>query len=102
MYPCHPRFHRGLIDEDGEDRMGRYGEAEHPTQSFVLRVWIEEPARDGSRTTWRGHITHVQTGERRSVGSIADVHRFLAEHLGALGVRFRAADRIRMLLMRTR
>ena len=82
--------------------MGRDGDAEHPTQSFVLRIWIEEPAGERRPAVWRGHITHVQSGEQRSVGGFADVHRFLARHLAAAGLRFRAADRIRLLLMRIR
>jgi hypothetical protein len=75
-------------------------EVRHPTRSFVLRIWIEEPATGGGRARWRGHITHVQSGERRSIDSFAGILRYLVAHLAAVGVRPGLRDRIRMAVMR--
>lgn len=74
--------------------------AEHPTQSFIVRIWIEEPAEPGRGATWRGHITHVQSGARRSVDSLVGIHRFLVVHLEAVGVRLGVVDRIRLAFVR--
>lgn len=76
--------------------------AGHPTQSFILRVWVEEPARPGRAATWRGHVTDVQSREYRAVDSFADVHRFLVARLSEVGIRPRMLDRIRLVLVRER
>lgn len=78
------------------------------TQSFVIRLWIEEPATETRKATWRGHITHVPTtgvfpnertdgpatsgpwalapGERRYMQNLADITEFLAAFLRQMGV----------------
>ena len=74
--------------------------AEHPTQSFIVRIWIEEPAEPRRGATWRGHITHVQSGRRRPVDSLAGIHRFIVGHLAAVGVRPGVVDRIRLTFVK--
>ncbi len=73
------------------------------TQSFLIRLWIEEPATATHKAIWRGHITHIppiavppegrgidpsaQTpltlapGTRRYVQSLSDITEFLAAFL---------------------
>jgi hypothetical protein len=54
----------------------------HPdAYTFVLRLWIEEDATDGRPLRWRGHITNVLDGRRRSVQSFHQVNRFIAEYI---------------------
>lgn len=49
--------------------------------TFVLRLWLEEPAVSGA-TAWRGHITHVLDDERQYVESLDDIAAFIARYLG--------------------
>jgi hypothetical protein len=49
--------------------------------SFVLRIWIEEQATTTAPLRWRGHITNVLDGERRSVESFVQVERFVREYI---------------------
>ncbi len=73
------------------------------TQSFLIRLWIEEPATETRKATWRGHITHIPSvivrpdertagpvarepwalapGVRRYVQSLSDITEFLAAFL---------------------
>jgi len=74
--------------------------AEHRTQSFVVRIWIEEPAKPDRGATWRGHITHVQSGARRSIDSVVDILRFIVVHLEAVGIRRSVVDKIRLAVLR--
>lgn len=60
------------------------GEAEGRTQSFVVRLWMEEP-RVGHPSLWRGHITHVGTRERRHFRRLEDIPLFIAPYLEQLG-----------------
>ncbi len=56
--------------------------------SFVIKVWIEETVEEAGRARWRGHITHVRSGERRYLEKPGDIVAFIAIHLRPLGVRF--------------
>ena len=54
---------------------------EDNTHSFILKVW-REGAAEGSRcATWRGHITHVPSGERRYLKDVDDITLFVASYL---------------------
>ena len=65
---------------------------ERNTCSFVVKVWIE-PA-DGllAPPQWRGHITHVFTGQRQYFDKLEAVTRFIATYLAEMGVRIDKAD----------
>jgi hypothetical protein len=52
------------------------------TQSFVVRFWVEERDAKSGQTTWRGHITHVATGERQYVQKLGEVNEFIIRYLG--------------------
>lgn len=60
--------------------------SESLSQSFVVKVWIEETAAEVGRTTWRGHITHVGTRTRRYIERLGEISVFIAPYLQALGV----------------
>jgi len=56
----------------------------HP---FIVRIWLEESAEGRQRAVWRGHITHVPSGERRYLYSLDDMASFVALYLERMGVR---------------
>jgi hypothetical protein len=53
------------------------------THSFVVKIWRENRAQIGNAPapTWRGHITHVPDGERRSVQNLNEIGLFIAPYL---------------------
>ena len=50
--------------------------------SFVIRLHLDDEA-----TRWRGHITHVQSEERKHVRSLRQLDDFILRHLTELGLR---------------
>jgi hypothetical protein len=52
------------------------GEAEPMT--FVIRLWREGDKQPGGRT-WRGRVTHVESGDWRGVQTVEDVAAFVRE-----------------------
>lgn len=64
------------------------------TQSFILKIWLEEDQASAADTIWRGHITHVPGGEKRYVQSLADIDRFIVQYLRRLGVRIEWRGRL--------
>jgi hypothetical protein len=56
------------------------------TQSFVLRIWLEELKEEAGQTLWRGHITDIATGERQYVKDIDGIVAFLVPRLELMGV----------------
>ncbi len=60
---------------------------ETTSHSFIVKVWVEE-SREGEETVaWRGHITHVPSGERRYVQALNGITAFIAPYLRALGAK---------------
>ena len=59
---------------------------EDHTHSFIVKVWLEETSAEGGRATWRGHITHVPSGERRYLKDLDDITSFIAPYLEKMGV----------------
>lgn len=66
-------------------------------QSFIVRIWVEEPMRGSRPTSWRGHITHVHAGERRYFEDLDAIAAFIRPYLEQMGVRFGWWARIRRL-----
>jgi hypothetical protein len=75
---------------------------EFNTHSFIVKIWLEEPAVDNRRATWRGHITHVPSGERRYLKNLWQIVAFVAPYLIAMGVKLNLYLRIQGWLQRRR
>ncbi|MFN8468448.1 MAG: hypothetical protein U0X20_23015 [Caldilineaceae bacterium] len=56
------------------------------THSFVVKVWLEETVAEAGRGSWRGHITHVVSGERRYMQSLGEITKFIESYLIGMGV----------------
>ena len=59
---------------------------EQDTHHFIVKVWLETPAIAEESATWRGHVTHVASGKRRYVDSLADVNVFMGSYLTKMGI----------------
>jgi hypothetical protein len=73
-------------------------EIESEAQSFIVRVWVEERAQEGGQSTWRGHITHVPSGERRYLKNLDEIGDFIAPYLERMGVKLGIRWRMRRWL----
>lgn len=62
------------------------GRADDQRHAFIVSVWLEETAEEAGRATWRGEITHVPSGERRSFQRLDEIARFIAPYIAELGV----------------
>jgi hypothetical protein len=58
------------------------------THSFIVRIWLEEAAQGASQAVWRGHITHVPSGERCYIKELNDIRDFIMPYLEQMGVKF--------------
>lgn len=54
--------------------------------AFVIRIWLEEMADGRQNATWRGQITHVPSGRRRSIDHLHDIATFIEPYLEAMGI----------------
>jgi hypothetical protein len=59
---------------------------EFNTQSFIVRIWVEESDPEAGETCLRGHITHVPTGKRRYVQQVDEIVEFIESYLREMGV----------------
>jgi hypothetical protein len=60
------------------------------TQSFIIKIWIEETAAEAGRVVWRGHITHAASGQRRYFENLDDILPFLHPYLREMGIDYEA------------
>jgi len=51
---------------------------ETSTHPFIIKIWLEETVEEASQATWRGHITHVPSGERCYLKDLDDITAFVA------------------------
>ena len=56
-------------------------EALSETQSFIVRVLVEEPADGISRGIWRSHINHVHIGRRHYLKNLCEIESFVAPYV---------------------
>ncbi len=75
---------------------------EFNTHSFIVKIWLEEPADNHHKGKWRGHITHVPSGERRYLKSLGGIPAFIVPYLVAMGVRLEPYWNLRYLLWKGR
>jgi len=57
------------------------------THSFIVKVWLEDATEEVGKVRWRGHVTHVPSGERRYVEDLSEISTLLASYLGSMKVR---------------
>ena len=50
--------------------------------SFIIKIWLEESARESGRAVWRGRITHVASDERKFIKSMDEIVAFIRSYLG--------------------
>lgn len=65
------------------------------THSFIVKIWLEEVAEGARQAVWRGHITHVPSGERRYLKDLGDISDFIMSYLQEMGVKSGILWRIR-------
>ncbi len=58
---------------------------ESNTHSFVVKIWLEETDERSEAPTWRGHVTHVPSRNRRYVDDLQGVIDFIAIYIEQLG-----------------
>jgi hypothetical protein len=68
---------------------------EFNTHSFIVKIWLEETAEEAGQARWRGHITHVPSGERRYVQDLDEITAFIALYLERMGVKVNLRERVR-------
>jgi hypothetical protein len=61
---------------------------EFNTHSFVIKIWIEGTPNGEKKPSWRGHITHIPSGERRYVTTLYCVFIFIMRYLKSMGIKF--------------
>lgn len=57
------------------------------THSFIVKIWLEETAQEAGVARWRGHVTHVPSGDRHYVRDLSDVTALFASYLQDMKVR---------------
>ena len=72
--------------------------SEAHTNSFIVRIWLEETAEEAGQATWRGHVTHVPSGERCYVKDLEDIIAAIAPYLEGMGVKHGIGWRVRQWL----
>ncbi|MDZ4720588.1 MAG: hypothetical protein SH847_19210 [Roseiflexaceae bacterium] len=70
----------------GDPAIQVIGEIEPNTHTFVVKIWREETTSSADYVAWRGHITHVASGQRRYVTSLGELHLFIGLYLRELNV----------------
>ncbi len=60
---------------------------EFNTHSFVIKIWFEVTPNETKKRSWRGHITHIPSGERRYVTNLFGILTFMMRYLKAMGIR---------------
>jgi hypothetical protein len=70
------------------------------THSFVVRIWLEETAQATGRAVWRGHITHVPSGNRKYLSDLREIERFITPYLEEMGIRPTIRHRVSKWLSR--
>ncbi len=53
--------------------------------SFIVRIWLEEVEAEAHHADWHGHITDVQSGERRYIKRLSEIPEFIRAYLPILG-----------------
>jgi len=70
------------------------------THSFVVKVWLEETPDETLYPIWRGHITHVASGQRQYVTNLNGFLAFMIPYLAKLGIKMSWLGRLCLWLNR--
>ena len=57
------------------------------TQSFIVRIWVEERVEEAGRGVWRGQIVHVSSNKHRYLKNLDEIGDFIAPYLEEMGVK---------------
>ena len=63
-------------------------------RSFVVKVWAEEAENPLCDDSWRGYVTHVESGKRLYLRSLTQLPRFIAPHVVDIGGRLDLRTRL--------
>ena len=72
--------------EPNSESAAAFSEEWH-THSFIVKIWLEETIEETGKARWRGHITHVPSGERRYLKDLSDIAIFILPYLDSMKVR---------------
>ena len=72
---------------------------EPDTQSFVVKIWLEETVEEVGRARWRGRVTHVTSGERRYFENLSGIAAFIKPYLERWGVKFGIFQRLQLFVV---
>ena len=75
-------------------------QVEPDTQSFIVKVWVEDRAGETGGGAWHGHITHIPSRDRRYLKNLEEIQDFIAPHLEAMGVKISRRWRLKSWLKR--
>jgi hypothetical protein len=70
------------------------------TNSFIVKIWLEETIEEAGRAIWRGHITHVPNGGRRYIENLDEIIAFIAPYMEEMGVKPSTRSSIRQWMKR--
>jgi len=70
------------------------------SQSFIVKVWVEDSTETGSHSEWRGHITHVSSSKRRYLKNLGEIQDFIIPYLEEMGAKLGMRWRLRRWLKR--
>ena len=68
--------------------------------SFIVRIWREDSGKHSKKAKWRGHITHVPSGERRYLNNLDDIAAFIVPYLEGTGTKIELCRRVKQWLTR--
>jgi hypothetical protein len=54
------------------------------SQSYVVKIWVEEANQREDTFTWAGHITQVNSGNRKYVSSLREITDYFKKELAVL------------------
>ena len=72
------------------------------TFSFIVKIWVEQARSEADQVIWRGHITHVPSGERHYLKDLEEITMIITPYLEAMGVKSKLGQRVRRWLKRQR
>lgn len=67
---------------------------ENSTHSFIVKIWLEKTLEEVKHPIWRGHITHIPSGERRYFQKLGEMSAFIELYLSQMGVQMPRFQRL--------